>query len=422
MTNLTLDPESTHSTIAEPRVSVSVRTDHSRLPELDGVRAIAIWMVLLAHIFYAWPVPDGTFARIPGALLQAISHGWLGVDLFFVLSGFLITGVLLDSRNKHYYFRNFYARRFLRIMPLYFTVVFAFVIFYPNAWPYCLLSTFFAANLAHMFGITVPHGPGALWSLAVEEHFYLLWPVLVYVLDRRKLAILAASIIVATPIARGIATAHGMPVDSTVYVYSWFRFDGLALGGLMAMWVRSPKANRMNSCWVAAACVSLSILITVVGSFFGLMQKGVLGTALRYNQAQFPFAAFLLMAFTFSGTRWTQPLRTGFARASGDLSYCIYLIHVAIGDGFEAVTHHFNLNPNGVFGGFGTVMVRGAFILVLSFALAALSKKYLEEPFLRLKKHFSDGNAARAAGYSTEVIKHAGMSPASQNLLEGASR
>jgi peptidoglycan/LPS O-acetylase OafA/YrhL len=388
MKNLTLDPEPAQSILTKPRVVVSVRTAHSRMPELDGVRAIAIWMVLVCHIFYGWTVPEGTFARIPGVLLQTIAHGWLGVDLFFVLSGFLITGILLDSRSKDNYFRNFYARRFLRIMPLYFSVVFAFLVFYRHAWPYFLLSTFFAANLAHIFGIAVPHGPAILWSLAVEEHFYFLWPVLVYLLDRRKLAALAASIIVVTPIARGIATAHGMPVDSAVYVYSWFRFDGLALGALLAIWVRSPKANRVNSYWLAAGFVSLSILITVIGSFFGLMQRGALGTALRFNQAQFPFAAFLLMALTFSGTRWTRLLRTGLARASGDLSYCIYLVHLAIGDGFDAIARGLNLNPIGVFGGLGTVIVRGVFMIAMSFTIAILSKKYLEGPFLRLKRYF----------------------------------
>ena len=364
--------------------------DRSRIPELDGVRAIAIWMVIFDHIFFGWSVPEGTFAHIPGAILQLINHGWLGVDLFFVLSGFLITGILLDSKAKQHYFRNFYARRFLRIMPLYFAVVLAFVIFYGHAWPYCLLSTIFAANLAHMFGIAVPHGAGALWSLAVEEHFYLMWPLLVYVLDRRRLAALAVAIIVATPIARGIATAHGMPVDAAVYCYSWFRFDGIALGALIAIWVRSPKATRTNSYRLAAACLGVSAVITIVGAFFGLGHAGVVGTALRFNQAQFPFAALVLMAFALSGSPWTRLLRNPFARLSGDLSYCLYLIHVAIGDGFESVTSHFRVDLNSTIGGLNTVLLRGAIIIALSFGLAMLSKKYLEDPFLRLKRHFSE--------------------------------
>ena len=129
------------STGLAARTQPVARADHSRVPELDGVRAVAIWMVLVGHIFYGWAVPDRAFAHVPGFLLQIIGHGWLGVDLFFVLSGFLITGILLDSRHKSHYFRNFYARRFLRIMPLYCAVVIAFVIFYSHTREYFLLST-----------------------------------------------------------------------------------------------------------------------------------------------------------------------------------------------------------------------------------------------------------------------------------------
>lgn len=345
-------------------------------------------MVLISHILYGWAVSEGSFAHIPRFLLQIISHGWLGVDLFFVLSGFLITGILVDSRHKSHFFRNFYARRFLRIMPLYFAVVIAFVVFYSHTREYFLLSTLFAANLANLFGVTVPHGPGVLWSLAVEEHFYLLWPLLVYLLDRRKLTILAIFIVVVTPIARGLAVAHGMPIDAAVYVYSWFRFDGLALGGLLAIWVRSPKAIQANSYRLSAVFVGLAVLITIIGVSFGLMHKGVLGTALRFNQAQLAFAAFLLVVLVLQGTRLTAFLRTPFARLSGNLSYCIYLIHLALGDGYQTVASRFNLQASALFGDFGDVVVRGIFIILASFGLAMLSKKYLEEPFLRLKRYF----------------------------------
>ncbi len=367
----------------------AVRVDQARVPELDGVRAIAIWMVVIGHIFYGWPVSQTAFSHIPAFLLQVIDHGWLGVDLFFVLSGFLITGILLDSRHQSHYFRNFYARRFLRIMPLYFAVVAIFVIFYTHSREYFLLSTVFAANLANFFGVNVPHGPGVLWSLSVEEQFYLLWPLLVYRLDRRKLTILAILIVIVTPIARGLAVAHGMPIDAAVYLYSWFRFDGLALGGLLAIWVRSSRATPANSYRLVAVFVGLSVLITVAGAPFGLMRKGVLGTALRFNQAQFIFGAFLLAALALKGTRWTAILRTPFARLSGQLSYCIYLVHLALGDCFQAVIpRFFNRQPDALFGDFGAVIVRGAFIILASVAIAMLSRRYLEEPFLRLKRYF----------------------------------
>lgn len=379
------------STITKKQPGEMRQASHSRVPELDGIRAIAIWMVLVSHMFFGWPVADGAFKYIPRAVLQGISHGWLGVDLFFVLSGFLITGILLDSRGAQHYFRNFYARRFLRIMPLYFTVVLICAMFYRNSWSYFILSTFFAANLAHMFGIAVPHGPGVLWSLAVEEHFYLLWPVLVFLLSRRRLVTLAIAIIVLTPIARGLAVAHGMPVDATVYAYSWFRFDGLALGGLLAIAVRWSKMSQRTAFGLAGALIGLSAAITIVGAFFGLMHKGVLGTALRFNQAQFIFGAMLLTAYTLRGTSWTRILRTRLARTSGDLSYCIYLIHLSIGDGVVAIARRLGWNTDAALGGLGSVLTRGLIIISASFLLAMLSKKFLEEPFLKLKRHFVPG-------------------------------
>jgi len=369
----------------EPAVSP---TDHSRVPELDGIRAIAIWMVLVAHIFEGWPAAEGTFQRIPGFMMQAIRHGWLGVDLFFILSGFLITGILLDSRAKPKYFRNFYARRFLRIMPLYFAVVLAFSLGYARYRSYLVLSAFFAANLAHMFNIAVPHGPGALWSLAVEEHFYLLWPSIINWFDRKKLCILAVSIVVLTPLARGVAVAHGMEVDAAVYCYSWFRFDGLALGSLLALWIRSPYYTQKNSYWLAGSLLGLVALITVIGSPFGLLHKSPLGVALRFTQAQFPFAALFLLSLVHKGAFVTAPLRCSFARLSGNLSYCLYLIHVAIGDGYERVVQHFSLHPDTTFGPLGAVFLRGLFVICASFGLAMLSKRYFEDPILRLKRYF----------------------------------
>ena len=379
------------------RMAPKAHADHSRVPELDGIRALAIWMVLVDHIFLGWPVAENAYARMPGPVFQAISHGWLGVDLFFVLSGFLITGILLDSREKDHYFRNFYVRRFLRIMPLYFTVVIAFAIFYSGSRPFFVLSTLFAANLSHLFGITQPHGPGVLWSLAVEEHFYFLWPVLVYALSRRHLAMLAAAIIVVTPIARGMAAAHGMPVDTTVYQYSWFRFDGLALGGLLAVAVRSSRMSVGFGLRLAALCLALSAVITVVGAFFGLGHQGTLGTALRFNQAHFVFGALLVLAFALRGTPFTAVLRTRFMRTSGDLSYCLYLIHLAIGDGVVWLVSRAGWDMDATFGALGGVLVRGAAIVVIAFSLAALSKRYLEEPFLRLKSRFTARDVSRAA-------------------------
>jgi peptidoglycan/LPS O-acetylase OafA/YrhL len=211
----------------------------------------------------------------------------------------------------------------------------------------------------------------------------------VYLLTRGRLTILAISIVVLTPVARAIVVAHGMPIDDTVYVYSWFRSDGLALGALAAIWIRSSYALPRNYYRVAGVLVGVTIAMTIVGAPFGLLHtRSVVGIGLRNTQAQLPFVAVLLMALALQGTRLTAFLRSPLARLSGSLSYCLYLIHFAIGDGYQFVMRYFSLQPIVVFGDLGAILARGAFIIVASFGIAMLSKKYLEESFLRLKRFF----------------------------------
>jgi peptidoglycan/LPS O-acetylase OafA/YrhL len=110
----------------------------------------------------------------------------------------------------------------------------------------------------------------------------------------------------------------------------------------------------------------------------------------RFTQAQICFASLLLIALTLQGTRLTAILRSTLMRLSGALSYCIYLIHFAVGDGYQFLAHYFRLKPAVLFGEIGAIVVRGLFIVTVSFGIALLSKKYLEDPFLRLKQLFQD--------------------------------
>jgi peptidoglycan/LPS O-acetylase OafA/YrhL len=153
----------------------------ARIPELDGIRGIAILSVLLFHLFkYTMlyrPVLGENWARLAHLAARATEHGGYGVDLFFVLSGFLITGILLDTRSDGHYFRNFYGRRALRIFPLYYAVLAVILLCYRDSGNYVLLSFFQLSNIAPILGIMMVNG--AMWSLSVEEHFYLCWPLIV---------------------------------------------------------------------------------------------------------------------------------------------------------------------------------------------------------------------------------------------------
>ena len=159
-------------------------SSRQHLPVLDGLRTLAILLVMLFHFFQARPLPAAPVIR---ELTKLTALGQTGVDLFFVLSGFLITGILLDARGKQNALKVFYFRRVLRIFPLYYAyLIVAFLVLpafhaashvtYSNQWWFW----FYCQNIQATFAASFPTtGPGHFWSLAVEEHFYLIWPFIV---------------------------------------------------------------------------------------------------------------------------------------------------------------------------------------------------------------------------------------------------
>jgi peptidoglycan/LPS O-acetylase OafA/YrhL len=355
-----------------------------RIPELDGFRAIAIWMVLLVHVLAFEDRPSLLF--LPRSIREILSHGWLGVDLFFLLSGFLITGILLDNRGRRFYFKNFYIRRFLRIMPLYFAVVFVWSFAYHGHRSFFLLSSMFGANLAPLFHVRQAHGGVVLWSLAVEEHFYLVWPAIVFLLDRRKVLILCAVLFVTCPILRGIFAARGMDRE-IIYVLSWFRLDGLAAGAALAIWVRSEWFSRRSAHLMIGVLIGVLCAITIAGLPFAVfVTKSPAAVALRYTQAYLIFGSFFVLTLAYLSTKWTSPLGWSFLQLSGALSYCLYLIHLSVGDLFQflyAHQHRVHL------AGDALVLTRGAFMIAASFGIAMLSQAYFEGPILTLKDRFT---------------------------------
>ena len=174
------------------------------MPELDSIRGIAILAVVFYHEFYS--IGMGTpLARWQHLLVLAFGPGRMGVNLFFVLSGFLITGILLKSRDDKNYYKRFYARRALRIFPIYFLLLIVLAALgYPRS--FLLLSLLYLSNLVHLFG--VPLAYNVLWSLAVEEHFYFIWPFMVRTLTRKNLEVLAIALIASSPLIRLISYRH----------------------------------------------------------------------------------------------------------------------------------------------------------------------------------------------------------------------
>ncbi len=280
-------------------------------------------------------------------------------------------------------------------MPVYFAVIFVWSFFYRGYGRYFLLSSVFCANLAQLFHIHHGGGPATLWSLAVEEHFYLLWPLIVLLLSKRALTITAGAIFLISPVLRGIFAAHGVNSEF-MYQLSWFRFDGLAAGALLAIWARSSFAGRRDSVRFALLLAAAFVVLTIAGAPFGLLGSATpVSVALRFTQAYLLFGAFFVLVVAFRGTVWTSPLRWRFLQLSAALSYCLYLIHHSVGDGYEYLLHRFGISVVSYFGPSGAVFVRGVVMIGVSFAIALLSRKYLEQPFLSLKDRFTEADAIK---------------------------
>ncbi len=364
-------------------------------PALDGLRGLAILLVLLIHV--ASPL-------LPVGLMKYANSGWTGVDLFFVLSGFLITGILYDAKGTPHYFRNFYMRRVLRILPLYYGMLLLALVVLPLAvslaaeyrelWADQLWLWLHASNfLIIRNGLRpLPYNLSPLWSLAVEEQFYLFWPLLVFLLSRRSLLKTCAGVMLAVLALRVGLFLRGYSL-TFLYVLTFTRLDGFAAGGLVALAWRDPAGRAWLARWARPAAVACLVLLVGRAAKRGgiLDYSDPLVCTLGFTILAIFFAGLLASAVTARpGAAGERLLSLGVLRWLGKYSYGIYISHNLI---YYLVRTLFPTERASE--GLRSLLVKVSpthlnsyLSLALSLAFAYASWHLYEKHFLKLKRFF----------------------------------
>ncbi len=372
------------------------------VPALDGIRGLAILLVLGFHLLWSNWV---TGSRVLDIVVRLRSSGWIGVDIFFALSGYLITGILLDTRGQPHFFRNFYARRALRIFPLYYVVLLILAIgFHPTsptaARPFLVLALYLQNTPLWWHG----HVPGLvanftshLWSLAVEEQFYLIWPlVILLVPSRRALLWLAASIVVLSPALRYLLLTHGAPFQAT-YKLTICRADGLLAGAWLATALRGPQ--RATILRFAPVTLSLGILgclaIAFTNGTFDFQSSRAVNV---FAYSALAVTGASLIGVALSPSTWiARGLRLSPLRFFGQYSYGLYVLHQVVA---AAVEYRFGGLLRSSFHSKPLLhLVFITVVLAITIPLAMFSYHFFERPFLRLKRLFNAAPAFRTPGF-----------------------
>jgi peptidoglycan/LPS O-acetylase OafA/YrhL len=384
-------PENRHA--AHPKFGpIDFKT---RFPALDGIRALAVLMVFACH--YGGGAHGSLALRIFNFVRE---RGGYGVDLFFVLSGFLITGILYDTRADSQFFKRFFARRSVRIFPVAYllfailailTPIFGYEWKWQQAWFLVYLGNFVANANFGLYNIPSPSHPlaqatiGHLWSLCVEEQFYLLWPVVVWLVrDRLRLLWIGVSVSVLTLLLRVAMVLYLDPSTAERWIMRTlpFRMDDLLFGAVLALLLRGPLADQVQRSmkWLFLGCLVPVVLmflfvpgytspwlLTVGLTLIGLTCTGLIGMTLRTGSP-----AFRLFSF-------------GPARILGKYSYGFYVWHLVWSAAWLGLLEFLERSTH-------SLVIAGLICLplnlVTTFLVAKLSYDFFEVRFLRLKRHF----------------------------------
>lgn len=352
-------------------------------PALDGIRGIAILLVILYHNF---------------SFVEYFNYGWLGVDLFFVLSGFLITNILLATTNSKNYFKNFYARRVLRIFPLYYLSLFLFLIIFPSFKNFPLDVSYYQENQFWFWtylqnwtlvfnqdgqGIALNH----FWSLAVEEQYYLLWPLLVFWIRKPKRLLFFCFFLLVAVIAARISIwiyRDSFPAYERLFLFT--RIDGILIGSILAI------IQFINPLFVRKYFTTLIISLVVINYLFYFFNRNFDSIFPSWPIAGFTtFAAIFAFAIYEAVMKENKIinflLTINVLRFLGKYSYGFYIFHFPIFLITKPFTDHL---ASVVFvpGSTPYLIATSTLATLAGLVVSILSFHVFEKYFLKLKKHF----------------------------------
>lgn len=357
------------------------------LRELDGIRGIAVLLVFFHHVCFTSIQPEGWNPFIV-FLHNIFRYGASGVDVFFVLSGFLITSLLIRARRSSAYYRDFYWKRALRILPVYILCMLGVLLFIPGSRGYVLLCALFIANFANVFHVA---SMGPFWSLAIEEQFYLIWPTVV---RRRSVETLwrwALAITLLVWVLRLAAAAIG----HHNYFLTFLRCDGLSLGAMIACRYQQKQNSLRSRGDVLALVASIlaGIAFCILGSSITpLEQHTAFGAATSQTGIALICAGAVGLAIAYTDHRALAPLRSAPLTFLGLISYALYMVQLYV----LRVYDHFRGDL--ATGDTAAYFIRLVAAFAITIAVCLLSRYVVELPALSLRK--------RVLRHPTESVFH----------------
>jgi peptidoglycan/LPS O-acetylase OafA/YrhL len=372
-----------------------------RVPELDGLRGIAILSVILFH----YTAGEGALAprTVAHYVQRALMMGWIGVDLFFVLSGFLIGGILLDVRESKNYFKTFYLRRAFRIFPIYYLWITLYVLLVLVAARWLQAHSFsnrpitidwnvyahylFLQNIVPLSLAGIAGGWfGPLWSLAIEEQFYLFAPMLVrFIPSTRKLASWLIALICLAPLLR-VAAITALP--NLVMAASFLmpcRADSLALGMLLALGWRRPAIRRWfeaNTRTLYLALIPLSLGLAALW-YWAPSSIDYTTRSLGYTWIAVFCGVLLVLAISAPQGPLARVTRVASLREIGRVSYCMYIVHLTVALALHAILLH-SIPRTSNWPAVGVTLLS----VFSTYVVAWVSWKVLEGPMLKKGHEF----------------------------------